>query len=435
VLSGDQATFGAPIPLANVLLGNDGNTPFQGLTDSRGQLTFSDPSLVKAQTVTVYKDGFETTTVTAVSSENLTVFISRTGGDGNPSPPPPGVPPSLISGRVTGFKAPRPLTPNESLEARVFTSQTSLSGGPPFRGPPNKANDKWIIVADGGEYLVYTGAGLRATYAVFGVKNKQTGAFEPTLMGVRRGITTSPDNPAVNQDIVLDMHLDMTVPITIDTPINIRETPDAGGVPALNQVYAWLDLGAEGFIPNPRNWNTGQSGSTSISSNTATMSFPSFPLLDGSNFIFLNFAGGTGAYPQSLFYRRQPGNLATGVTIGPMLPTPVFIEPTTNGLTGTISWSVDPGPSPNIHQVLVLKPTLFGTVTLWSVVLPGSETQVVLPPPALQKLRDEEATSTLFVAILSSRSPKFDYNQWTYDSLSGVSWSSYTIALSDAFTP
>ena len=51
--------------------------------------------------------------------------------------------------------------------------------------------------ADGGDYLVFTSAGLWATYAVLGVKNKQTGEFSPYLMGIHRGITTSPDNPAV----------------------------------------------------------------------------------------------------------------------------------------------------------------------------------------------------------------------------------------------
>ncbi len=429
VLDSTPGFFGLPVPLAQVLLGSDGNTPFQGLTDARGQITFSDPSLVKAQTVTVWKNGYETTTVTSVISENLTVFISRTGGDGNPSPPPPPPPPSMISGRVTGFKAPRALNQNESLEARVFIAQGSFYAGPPFRAPPSFQGQKWIVTTDGGEYLLFTGAGLRAVYAVMGVKNRQTGAFEPYLMGIRRGITTSADNPAVNQDIVLDMHLDMTVPVTIDSPIQID------GSPSVNTVYAWLDLGAEGFIPNPNNWGTGTAPSSSVTSVGATMQFPSFPRLDGANFVFLNEAAGAQVYPVSYYFRRQPGDLTKGITIGPMLPTPTITQPTSAGLNGTISWTVAPGPTPNIHQVLILKPTLFGTVTLWSIVLPGTETQVVLPPPALQKLEDEEAESTLLVAIFSARSPKFNYAQWTYDALTGVTWSSYTIALSDAFTP
>ena len=83
----------------------------------------------------------------------------------------------------------------------------------------------------------------------------------------------------------------------------------------------------------------------------------------------------------------------------------------------------------------ILLPTLFGPVTLWSIVLPGTETQVVLPAPAVQKLRNEQMGTQLYVEILASRSPKFSYNQWTYDTLSGVSWSSFTVTDSDFFTP
>ncbi len=429
VLDSTQGFYGAPVPLATVVLGTDPSTPFQGLTDGRGQYTFSDPSLVKAQTVTVFKEGYETSTVTAVASENLTVFVARTGGDGQPGQPPPGPPPSLISGRVTGFKAPRPLTSNESLEARVFVAQRSLYGGPPF-GLPSFNGQKWIITTDGGEYLLYTRAGLWATYAVLGVKNKTANSFEPYLWGIKRGITTSADAPATNQDIVLDTHLDMTVPVTIDQPIQID------GVPATNDVYAWLDLGAEGYIPNPNNWSTGTQGFSSVSSTEATLSFKGFPRVDGSNFIFLNMAAGAAGIPQSLFFRRQPGDLSLGITIGPMLPTPSFQSP--KGMTpfdGTIRWTLDPGQRPDIHQVQIVKPTLAGNVTLWSVVMPGTETQVVLPPVAVQKLRNEEAETQLTVLLYSSRSPKFNYAQWTYDSLSGISWSSYTLALSDSFKP
>lgn len=430
VLDSTQGFYGAPVQLATVMLGVDSFTPFQGLTDGRGQITFSDPTLVKAQTVTVFKDGYETTTVTSVNAENLTVFIARTGGDGAPGAPPPGPPPSIISGRVYGFKAPRPLGPSESLEARVFIAQTSLYGGPPFRNPPNLQGQKWQVVKDGGEYLLATGAGLRATYAVLGVSNSQSKAFQPYLMGVKRGITVSPDNPATNQDIVLDMHLDMTVPVTVDQPISI------GGMPAPNELYAWLDLGAEGFIPNPNNWDTGTDGSTSVSSTLPSLMFPNFPRLDGANFVFMNLSVGPMGIPYSLFFRRQPGDISKGLTIGPMLPTPTLLAPTaTTPFNGTIQWQTDPGAVPNLHNVLILKPTLFGTVTLWSMVLPGTESQVTLPPAAVQKLRAEEPNTTLFVQIISSRTPKFSYNQWTYETLSGITWSSYTVAVSDGFTP
>lgn len=254
-------------------------------------------------------------------------------------------------------------------------------------------------------------------------------------MGVRRGITTSADNPAVNKDIILDMQLDLTVPITIDSPISFPSTvqgfPDE---PGNNKVYAWLDLGAEGFVPNPNNWATGTTGATTVASTMPNLSFPNFPQLDGSNFIFMNESSGASPYPVTYFFRRQPGPMAAGVTIGPMLPPPLIAEPSTT-FTGVVSWTTQPGAVADLHNVQILKPTLFGNVNLWDVVLPGAENRVVLPPLAIQKLRAENPGAQLFAVIYSSRSPKFAYNQWTYDSLSGVAWSSFSIALSPAFTP
>lgn len=423
VLDSTDGAYGAPVPGATVVLGLDSATPFQGTTDQRGQITFSDTALVKAQTVTAFKDFYESVTVTGVNAENLTVFMAKTGG-GEPSSamPPPPPPPSIISGRVAGFKSPRPLMTGEKLEARVYVAQTNLQAGPPFRNGPDKSAEKWRVIKDGGEYLVYTGAGLRAVYAILGIA-KGDSLFTPVAMGITRGITTSPEISATGKDIAIDIPLDVTVPVTIDSPLSF------GGALATNSVYAWLELGAEGFVPNANNWNPG-----AVSSRSTSLSFPNFPRLDGTNFIFLNESKGTENYPRSYYFRRQPGELTAGVTIGPLLPAPELI-PLPTPWTGTISWTMAPGAVPDLHNVVILRPTFTGNVTVWSMVLPGTENRVVVPQAAVDKLNREEAGASLFVAILSSRSPKFAYNQWTYETLAGIDWSSYTIAVSNSFTP
>ena len=63
-----------------------------------------------------------------------------------------------------------------------------------------------------------------AVYAVMGIANRGLATFAPYLMGVKRGVTTSPDVPATNENIVLDMYLDLTVPITIDAERNRSRT-------------------------------------------------------------------------------------------------------------------------------------------------------------------------------------------------------------------
>ena len=311
VLDSTQGSYGAPVPGAQVLLGLDPTTPFQGFTDQRGQITFSDPSLVKAETITVIKDFYESATVTGVNAENLTVFIARTGG-GEPGSgfPPPGPPPSTIAGRVTGFKSPRPLVAGESLEARVFVAQTSLYSGPPFGNPPDKSREKWRIVQDGADYLVYTGAGLRAVYAILGISRQSNQSFTPIAMGIKRGITTSPDNPATGKDIIIDMQLDVSVPVTIDSPLTF-DGP-LGPEPGFNSLYAWLELGAEGFVPNPNNWKTGTAAATTVSSAGANLTFPKLPPPRRHELHLPQRVGGLGQLPGQLLLppparRSHPG--------------------------------------------------------------------------------------------------------------------------------
>ena len=84
---------------------------------------------------------------------------------------------------------------------------------------------------------------------------------------------------------------------------------------------------------------------------------------------------------------------------------------------------------------LAVKLTLMGLVTLWQVVLPGTETTVQLPQPAVAALRASEPTTVLYVLHYGSRSPRFGYSQWTYDALSPLGWSAYTLSLSNGFFP
>ena len=74
-LDGGNARFGIPLPGCTVILGADDGTTLQGLTDDRGQITFSDPGLVKAQVVTVALEAYQTVTVVNQESENLTVYM------------------------------------------------------------------------------------------------------------------------------------------------------------------------------------------------------------------------------------------------------------------------------------------------------------------------------------------------------------------------
>ncbi|WP_241759652.1 IPT/TIG domain-containing protein [Pyxidicoccus parkwayensis] len=429
VLDTSSGAYGRPVEGARVLLGTDAATPLQGLTDARGQLTLSDPGMVGAQVATAFKDGYDAVTVAGIRAENLTVYLRKLTSDSNPGNP-PDLPPATIVGRVRGFKPPRPLAPNEVLEARVFVAQPSPTSGPPFVGPGDRRADTWRVRAEGGTFQVHTQPGLRAVYAVLGVLKDEVN-FEPYLLGVRRGIAASSTRVAEGQDVVLDMHLDVAAPLTVDGPITVS------GQPAQHQVYAWLDLGAEGLVPHPHNWGTGTRFFSTIEGPGPRLTFPGLPRVDGTSLLFLDLLRGTTTYPQSLLYHRQPGDPTQGMTLGPLLPLPIFTEPPSGQrFVGDVAWSTNiSAPVPDVQR-LTLTAVGEGTGIRWTAILPGGATHVTLPQPALEVLRAGLPANTRLRADLSTaRVPRFDYAQWTYDTLSPATWTAYVLGRSEVFDP
>ncbi len=178
VLDNTQGMQGSPVSGALVMLGSDPTTPFQGLTDARGQITISDPQLVKAQQVTVSKKGYEAISVSRQESQNLTVYLSVNDGEGGGPPSfPPSAPPAIISGKVTGFKLPRPLTADEVAYAEVWLAPNSLYFTAPLGNSAtpqqrDQNGERWRVTQDGGTYTIFSGRGLKTVYAVFGIFDK-----------------------------------------------------------------------------------------------------------------------------------------------------------------------------------------------------------------------------------------------------------------------
>ena len=89
---------GSGIPDAFVMLWTDPTTPYQGYTNSQGQITFSGPDLLGEQMVSASKDGYASTSVIEYNATNVTLYMTPTAmGSGVP---PPGVPPPLFKGQV-----------------------------------------------------------------------------------------------------------------------------------------------------------------------------------------------------------------------------------------------------------------------------------------------------------------------------------------------
>lgn len=417
VLDATFTQYGAPVVGAKVVLGTDPSTPFQGTTDARGQVTFSDPALVKAQTVTVTKSGYELATVASQTSQNLTVYIGQNDGAGGGFGQGEGPSPASITGKVLGFKAPRVLLPGEREEVRVAVAPHSVFFTEPlgYTQPPLPA-ERTVMTRDGQSYSLIVYPGLYAVVATYGIAEPATGRFTPVLMGIARNVSVRSGVNRPDQDIVLDIQLDASAFATLDA---IPLVPGLG-VPAATTLWAYLDLGAEGVVPL---------GATSALTTTAVIR--GLPPLDGSNFVFLVEAESRTTNQRSYFFRRQPGDLRQGLDLGPMLG---LIElndpnPATPVFNGSLSWTYGTGPAPDLTTVDIIKFTSTGAVTLWSVVTPGSTTQVSLPRTAIQALLDREPAGTFLQwQVVSSRSPRFDYDHWSYGDLGQLAWTSFTVA-------
>ena len=350
--------------------------------------------------------------------------MSSSGG-GPPDMPPPGGSsgPAIISGHVYGFKLPRPLGPHETAWAEVWMVSTSVYNTPPFGSRASAAQrdargERWKLTSDGATYTVYTTAGLRALYAVYGIYDRQSGIYTPVLMGVRRGVNADPNRPAIAKDIVLDMHLDATLPVHFEEPALsplLRQM-------AYTTVYGWLELGAEGVIPL-----------NSTSTETPDTALGSMPHLDGADLVFLAHARDSDLGPASYAFRKQLGDLTQGLTFGPMLSLPDIVEPS-RYFTGQVTWKLGAQPDADLARLSVARMGASGYASVWSVIMPGAQRAVTLPQGLYDQLvATGSPGDQILISMSFSRAARFDWAHWSYASLGSDSWTTWANA--DTATP
>jgi len=115
---------GDPVPNAFVILWDDLETPFQGLTDDRGQITFSDIAFGPNQMVTAGADEYTTGTICDFDARDATLRLiplnpsNPGGGGGGGGVGPDPLPDSILEGRVTGIDK-YIITPPGDCQARL----------------------------------------------------------------------------------------------------------------------------------------------------------------------------------------------------------------------------------------------------------------------------------------------------------------------------
>jgi len=408
-----------PIPGCQVFVGADDSARLVKETDARGQVTFSDPSLVKAVSVSVLCEHYELATVANHASENLTVLLEY-NGPVDPPPPPPQPEPGTVGGRVYGFKRPpsRELAANEEEVAIVSVAFRSVFNAPPF------VSEDEIPVAEvleeGGEYaFTFRGAGYFTFYAIYGIRNVDTRAFEPLLFGYTRGVSVGQGETYMGADIVLDTRLDRTIPVSILNP--------PWDAPNSVVVTAYLDLGGDGIIRLGTAVNRDVPGEAILTN---------MPAVSGESLLFQAMGHDMGRLPFSLTYRRQSGDPTQGVTIGPLLGLPTITWPPLVDAGGilagyldtTLEWEIaSSAVEPNLISINIFQPVLGGSIPHWHVVLPGDERRVTVPTELVAALTERLEGAFVIVQFVTGAQPTFSFPNWNYLTVNLGSLSSFTI--------
>ncbi|MGM0576778.1 MAG: IPT/TIG domain-containing protein [Myxococcota bacterium] len=97
-----------PVDQAFVMLWDDLGTPYQAVTDHRGQVTFSDAGFGPPQMVTASKDGYTTASIVDFDARNATLtlvpLVTSPPSSGPPGPGPQPLPDGVLEGEVKGFE-------------------------------------------------------------------------------------------------------------------------------------------------------------------------------------------------------------------------------------------------------------------------------------------------------------------------------------------
>ncbi len=97
-----DAKSGDPVADAFTMLWTSPATPYQGYTNSAGQITFSGDDIYGKQMVSASKTGYESASVVLFDAANVTLLMNPIPPP-SPGSPPPGGPPPSVSGKVIGL--------------------------------------------------------------------------------------------------------------------------------------------------------------------------------------------------------------------------------------------------------------------------------------------------------------------------------------------
>jgi hypothetical protein len=452
---------GGPIAGAFVIVGDTLDTPYQGLTDGLGQVTFSGPDLLGEQTVHIIIDCFERQSFRVFDARDVTAFLTEwepppercaPPSMGPPPPPGPGIFLSEIQGELiwsTDFglgiqpwfnvpEAPEGWI-RKAFVYRARRTPTDPFPPPPF-GNPIAQDEVLEVIVDGAEdgypYILEaneTFPGGEAVYALAGIENQTTLQFIPYVMGVARDVLTGPGDRIDGVDIRMDIPLDHFLEVQLqDLP------PPVAGGPDEFSLQANIDLGGEGFIVmgllNGTNLFTGQENPfNTVGGRDATrpFRFVAQPALQGA------LSDGRYRIQAEWLDPVQPnlvtGGVENGVTaVDDIYPFDRFlgIPEVTAPLNGqalpvdrTIRWEVA-GEDPDFFWVIVQDANAFPA---WEIFVRGDQREATLPDFSALPAVLDLPVGRLDYLVVSVRVPGAVFDEFRYNYRNQALWSRYAI--------
>ncbi len=455
-----DATTGGPVPEAYVMVGEDLGTEHQGLTDLRGQITFSGSDLEGRHTVHVSK-ACVVVTETCQICWDRTSFVSFDATDVTaflvsfPVGVCEGSPPSgrsrqgtFISGELI-WRGPNEYGPNpwanipepredEVKVAYVFTTQYAV--GVPNPDPRlGGANQRVLeVVPDDGEdhlgypYRIFARPAALAVYALGGLENTTTGELIPYVMGIARNVLGGPGEEVTGTDMVMNIPLDHTLDVRVD---GLPEPASTG--PDRFRVDSYIDLGGEGVMV--RGLWTGTPGTASarfdplfdtVRGRTTERPFRFWAqpalydaLSDGRYRIEAGwFTGDFDSLPYTLVVRNGVRDVSAPVVMDGFLGIPQATSPEDGGRIPddrVLRWESD-GEDPDLHIVQLLDS--YGSV-VWRHYVSGDVYEA--PVPDLSSIPDIDDIPSGFLTwvVFAVNIPGFDFDEFSYSYLSDRFWS------------
>lgn len=419
-----------------VLLGDDvESSPYQGFTDARGQITFSDEGLAGPIAIHAALRCFERVSFIAFDARNVTIELAPLldptcfdPGDLSPGGG-RGAAGSVISGEllfpgdqefgVNGWEfVPEPRD-NELRVAYVYTtrSRVDLSNPAPMLGDgvARLVEDESPRGERGFPYRIFARPAGLAVYALAGVERRDTGAFTPYVMGVTRDLVTAPGEELSGVDIHMTLGLDRVL------AVDVRDVPEptpAG--PSELRVQAHIDLGGEGVIVR----EVGGARYDLRRSLTGGGLFPFYaqpPLtreLTGASYELI--AGyyatdGDQEPPLSMLRRRGVTPASEPVRVDDLLALPRPVEPAEGGRLSAervLRWRMA-GAQPDFFIVTIHAGASFA----WRQLVPGTQTESVIPDLTSIPEVGDAAPGVLVWSVQAVRMPDFVFDEVRLDRL------------------